>query len=199
MTWADLLFGAAFSAVGKQEMPEPERPGTSASIALSSIGSLASRTTASSASGSRLNELVHRRSQLRAQLQLVEQQLQHCPPSTAAGSVGGAHADARGGGGGGGPARSAATPSSHPRLRPTPAREPKAPNMPPVPPMTRAQLPPPSSADEALPGAMQPGRYAFWPKRLPGARRSFARATDTAPPGTKGTLDVRGAVYVRRG
>ena len=32
-----------------------------------------------------------------------------------------------------------------------------------------------SGGEDSLPGAMQPGRYAFWPKRLPGAasRRSF--------------------------
>ena len=45
-----------------------------------------------------------------------------------------------------------------------------------------------SRAEESLPGAMLPGRYAFWPKRLPSGASRQSRATK----GSSGSLSARG-------
>ena len=165
-----------------------ERPKTQASLALSGAASISSAG-ASSLDGSKLNALVARRSALRSQLASVEQQLAVLPPSSAASAPRAQGADSARG---------------NVSLRLTG----------PLPdPITKHQTPPrdasalakqtvqlepkrsagfvaaaSSRAEESLPGAMLPGRYAFWPKRLPSGASRQSRATK----GSSGSLSARG-------
>ena len=185
------------------------RPVTGASsVSLSSIGSMSMASDAS-ATPSQLNALIQRRTALRSQMAVVEQQLAQVPPSTAASSVSwvsqrqfsqqqqqqrGYSSGGRSVGGGTKsfappPAIEAAKGARPMALLPIPPRDPAAAaaakggaaDPPQLQPRTSPPPPPPvivrsGGGEESLPGAMRPGRYAFWPKRLPGAasRRSFA-------------------------
>ena len=157
------------TAAGKQ-MPPPgasgsaDRPRTAASLSLSSVGSMSISSKQSSLNGSQMNALVQRRSVLRTQMAMVEQQLAALPPSTAGSNAA---------------ASMPAAPAAPIRLQSSPIlsgapRKGAPPRMVPVPPRESKVVvasvrtaPPPSSYEDALPGAMRPGRYAFWPKRLP--------------------------------
>lgn len=140
------------------------RPKTGASLSFSSAASVSA---ASSLSGGALDALVARRSQLRSQLAAVERELAVCPPRSSAPS----------------------TPlQPYSSLRPIDKGMP--PSLQPVPPRDSGakQLSSKhtaastfSGAEDSLPGAMQAGRYAFWPKRLPGAQsRQIARESSRA-------------------
>ena len=141
---------------------------------------MSSRSAASSSlNGSELNALVARRAALRSQLAPVEQQLAALP-STCASSTYSTGSPRVGGG----------VPPRHVAAGPLP------------PPITMYQTSARSAAPAAksavtraleskrgggggvearLPAAMQPGNYAFWPKRLPGAASSSRRARAAAP------------------
>ena len=178
-----------------------QRPGTSAS-ARADDASSCSRHTDNSLTGSQIDALIQKRSALRAQLMFVEQQLHDCPPS----SAGGGGALSRGG--------SRATTAYAPiQTRTGPLRA----QVTPVPPRQDAALhstasntklaaahavhttsrPPVHGFYEtALPGAMQPGRYAFWPKRLPGAashRSSMSRGGGHPPTSSAGVAATAAA------
>ena len=155
---------------------------------------MSSRSAASSSlNGSELNALVARRAALRSQLATVEQQLAALP-STCASSTYSTGSPRVGGG----------VPPRHVAAGPLP------------PPITMYQTSARSAAPAAksavtraleskrggsgggggvearLPAAMQPGNYAFWPKRLPGAasssRRARAAAAAPRPPGGGGLV-----------
>uniref|UniRef100_A0A7S2MRQ1 Uncharacterized protein n=1 Tax=Haptolina brevifila TaxID=156173 RepID=A0A7S2MRQ1_9EUKA len=150
-----------------------QRPKTGASV-LSSIESMsiASRGSNESLTGSQLNALVQRRSMLRQQMAVVENHLSQLPPPSTAASQSLS----------GFPPKTAAPPlpscqitpvsgagqgPSHGPVIPVPARELPGGLRPIQPRMT-----PMASHEDTLPAAMRAGRYAFWPKRLPGANAS---------------------------
>jgi hypothetical protein len=152
------------------------RPETASSVALSSIGSMSVSSGASSLSGGQLQALVQRRSILRTQLAQVEQHLAVLPPSTAGASTQphgqACHVSV-------GPSSSRAQPLTlvppHTPLRTTQAavapRDPAGRGTA----ASRQQAAvrhAPTQHEEALPGAMRTGYYAFWPKHLPGATAS---------------------------
>jgi hypothetical protein len=131
---------------------------------LASIDSLSISSRNSSLSGGQLNALIQRRTALRSQMAAVEQILTALPPSTTAGSGSNNGAAA--------PSIAATLPVTSVKLAAMPGK-PAPPPFVPVPPREstvvlapRANLPTPSY-DDALPGAMRLGCYAFWPKRLP--------------------------------
>lgn len=164
-----------------------DRPRTGSSVAYSEIGSISSAS--QSCTGSQLNALVARRGALRAQLAAVEHQLTAMPPSTAASSLDGGRPRSVTAGrlGATGPMPAPIT------IHQTPAREATTGTM-----QVRAAhekrpavgYAPPASgtAEDALPGAMRPGRYAFWPKRLPGA--AAARRPGMSRAAASGGLSV---------
>ena len=168
-----------------------ERPRTSASVNLSAVDSLSSAGSAS-LTGSQLNVLVARRSALRSQLAVVEQQLAACPPSTASG----------GGGGVAQPAGATRSLRSGPLRAPitvlqTPARD-KSSGATQLKQAIEAKrpahaVPAVAAVEESLPGAMRPGRYAFWPKRLPASRpRGGGAAAGGVVSGGVGSMPARG-------
>ena len=144
----------------------------------------------SSLSGAAMDALVQRRSALRVQLATVENELAKCTPSTSAPPVYVAE-----------PTAAAPTwttsgkafaPAVPAQLMPVPPREGRkgaSASRTPPPPVSYSY----SSAEEAsLPGAMRPGRYAFWPKRLPGSQsrqvaQQLARARNTGRSGGGGS------------
>jgi len=162
-------------------MERPKTGMSASSVAYSAIGSMSSAS--QSATGSQLNALVARRSQLRAQLSAVEHQLATMPPSTAGSVATRSYAHAAP------PAKFATGPLPAPitiyRNPPKDAADGNA--------VLRAAAEQKRAAaiaassggtDDSLPGAMRPGRYAFWPKRLPGAsahRSSMSRGGGAAP------------------
>ena len=139
------------------------------SVACSSLDSMSVSSRASSLSAGQLNTLIDRRTAIRAQMATVEQQLATLPPSTGRSSQPSL----------GGMSAAPAAPSAPSAPLPPAATGPALPKPSvPVPPIKPAGAPPlaeppplpRSTAHElALPGAMRPGNYAFWPKRLPGA------------------------------
>lgn len=188
--------GVKFTAPGT-------RPSTSGSVALSSVGSLsvASINTNNSATPSQLDALIQRRTALRSQMAIVEQQLAQCPPSTPSvastqrsllrsngttprNSLAGFNLA---------PAIQAAEGALPMTLAPIPPRDSRfggsvslatrtggeAPKVQ----SSRTPAPPPamiSGGEDRLPGAMRPGRYAFWPKRLPGAAAASRRGNSAS-------------------
>ena len=160
-------------------------PPTPASVALSSVGSFSVGSQASSLSGSKLNALIERRSVLRAQMAIVENQLATMPPSTTPSVASRAPpsvAHCREGG-------SSSVAQMPAPMGPAMSLQGKLviPSVPVQPISIKTdirriptQVPRSMSSgfDETLPGAMRPGRYAFWPKRLPGAgsRRAAVNA-----------------------
>ena len=161
-----------------------DRPKTGTSVALSSVDSMSVSSRNSSLNGSQLNALIQRRSQLRAQLGVVEGQLQALPPSTArtassqsiSGFVGAGH----------GPTPSVINGQQRAAERAALPGNPAPTPMITVQPidagsrvaaMRPKQTPQPPDSADALPGAMRPGHYAFWPKRLPANQnRAVVRA-----------------------
>ena len=149
------------------------RPQTGASV-LSSVSSfsVSTRGSGQSLTGSQLDALIQRRSQLQSQMAVVEQHLAALPPPQTAGSqsLGGMSSTSL--------APQARAPTSvldplparlpHGPVIPTPAREAPGQVRPPIP---SRMAPLPSSHEQSLPAAMRDGRYAFWPKRLPAQRR----------------------------
>ena len=153
---------------------ERPRTGGASSVAFSEVRSIAS-VASSSLDGSQLNALVARRSQLRAQLGVVETQLKQMPPSTAGGSsqYSGAPVFPR--------QMLASGPLPAPITRfQTPAREGAAGKaqqlLRAMEPARPQAVPAISASEDGLPGAMRPGNYAFWPKRLPGAAGASRRS-----------------------
>ena len=159
------------------------RPGTASS--LSSLPTMSSM--GSSLNGAQLAALVSRRGQLRAQMARVDRQMSQLPPS-------------RGG--------SSAPPTAPPQAAPSTAPQPQ-PVRCALHPVgdTLAQLHAQQRAAVAggttgrpgasqpphqrLPGALQPGRYAFWPKgleasRAPAALRREQPRARTASSGMRG-------------
>ena len=153
-----------------------DRPTTSQSqqsIALSGISSQSSAA-ASSLNGSQLNALVARRTALRAQLATVDQQLALLPPGTPMTNISASQwpqtpAPTTGG-------ESAAVNRTGPLPLPIAAMR----NAPRdrggaqatssvVSTAARSAATMPAGGEDSLPGALMPGRYAFYPKRLPGS------------------------------
>ena len=138
--------------------------------------SSSSRRTDNSMTGSQINALIQQRSALRAQLSMVEQQLKEYPASSSGLPTRGASR---------GPLAVMAPSLDGPlraKINPVPPREPPGSHK--LLQQKSGALRSPAAAgplggEPALPGAMQPGRYAFWPKRLPGAasRRPAAPRT----------------------
>lgn len=144
------------------------------------LSSIASQSAASSSlDGSQLNALVARRAALRSQLVIVENQLATIPSTAASSSVSVSQAAPSGGGrlhaGRSGPLAAPITSHQHPPRGPGAAQAISMANA------KGAAAAPAMSAmirtEESLPGAMRPGRYAFWPKRLPGAQSRRGRGT----------------------